>query len=177
MMQPIKRVALDKHIAQHNFFQTTGGRWMPSLVHGAIFTAGYSLIRLTIEAGILDPGIRVHGASAATFWYKDASRRSWIMPSTEEHYSEIARTLKLEEVVDPFYGPYLRYFGENGQARVLLPDPDIEPKLLIVTHPVRDITVSVATLDELLIYYGKRQHIQKGMYAKLKRPYKRIAKS
>lgn len=175
-MQPTKRIDLAQHFASHAGLQTQGGRWQPSLIVGATFGNGYRLILETVKAGILDPGIRVHGASAATFWYKDASRRCWIMPSTEDYYSQIARTFNLEEVVDPFYGPYLRYDCRRGQARVMLPDPDVAPEFVIATYHDEAGQVSVATLKELMAYYGKRQHVQKGLYAKIKRPYKRKVK-
>lgn len=176
MIEPAKRIDIEKHHAAHASHQTTGGRWQRSLVSGAIFGNALGLIRRCLSVGILDPGIRIHGPSAVTFWYKDASRRSWIMPSDEDTYSEIARKLNLEEVVDTHYGPYLRFNLSYGQARVLLPDPEIPPEFVVVTEQDLGRQVSVATLDELTTYYAKRRDVQKSMYAKISRPYKRITK-
>lgn len=175
-MQPKSRIELEEHFRHFASVATIGGRWQRSLITGAVFSTGYRLIQKTTKAGILDPGLRVHGASAATFWYKDASRRDWIMPSNEDVYSEIARAFNLEEIVDPFYGPYLRYNEQYGQSRILLPDPDIPPEFVLVLREETDQQVAVATLEELLTYYEKRRLVQKGMYAKVKRRYKRISK-
>lgn len=176
MTQPKDRILLEEHFCNYASVATVGGRWQPSLVKGAIFGSGYRLINQCLKKGILDPCLRIHGASAATFWYKDSSRRDWIMPSNEDVYSQIARAFNLEETVDEFYGPYLKYEERYGQVRILLPDPDSVPEFVLVTHPDYDKQVAVATLDELLSYYEKRQYIQKGLYKKVRLPYRRKAK-
>lgn len=172
-MTPLQIVTLDSHLKRFQHIKTYSGRWQASLVKAALFSTGFSFIKACEKQGIFDPGLRIHGASAVTVWYKDGSRRFWVMPSTVAFYQQMAKQFNLEEIVDEFYGPYLLYKIKGSQARILLPDEEIEPEFVKVVDEQYERSVLVASLKELERYYSKRGLVQKGMYKKVMRPYGR----
>ena len=142
--------------------------WRQGIVRAMVTGPSAAFARRCIEVGIVDEGLRVHGASALTFWGLDTAKRHWVMPSSITAYNQIKATFDLAEVECSKRGKYLKYKPTMRFSMVCILHPyldDVMDMDYVNVEKDGTLLIAVASMAELRKYFHRRAASQKRLFA------------